>query len=120
MTNPMFLPDYYTLRTTEHMPSGTYRCRVVLHEDCPVYEGHFPGNPIAPGVANIQMIKELAETILARPVTFAAIRQCKFLRPIRPDEHQPLDVMLTFNADQLSAEMLDGETTIMKIKAQIA
>ena len=66
------------------------------------------------------MIKELAESVLGRSLTITAIKQCKFLRLVRPDEHRSLDVLLTFNADKLSAEMLDGETTIMKIKAQIA
>lgn len=115
----MLLPHYYTLRSTEHMPSGAYRLRVVLHEDCPVYEGHFPGNPIAPGVANIQMIKELSQSVLDRPVSFAAIRQCKFLRPLRPDAANTLDVMLTFTDDQLSAEIIDHDDPVMKLKAQI-
>ena len=115
----MLLPHFYTLRTQEHMPSGAYRLRVVLHEDCPVYEGHFPGNPIAPGVANIQMIKELTELVLSRPLTFATIKQCKFMRPVLPDAHKPLDVMLTLSSDQLSAEIIENDVTILKLKATI-
>ena len=114
----MSLSHYYTVRSTEHFPSGVYRFRVILHEDCAVYEGHFPGNPIAPGVANIQMIKELAETIVGRPLRIAAIKQCKFLRPIRPDEQKPLDVMVSMTDNQLTADILDGDTTILKLKAQ--
>lgn len=115
----MLLQHYYTV-CRQDLQQPECRFQVVLHEDSPVYEGHFPGQPIAPGVANIQMIKELAESVLQQQLTIVGIKQCKFLKPVRPDEHRPLDVLLTVNADQLAAEMLDGETTIMKLKAQIA
>ncbi len=32
-----------------------YLFEVELLQDCDVYEGHFPGEPIAPGVCNIRM-----------------------------------------------------------------
>jgi len=101
------------------MPSGAYRFRVILHDDCPVYAGHFPGNPIAPGVANIQLVKELAQTLVAQPVRLTSVKQCKFLRPLRPDNSKPVDVMLTLNHGQLSAEIIDTDITVMKIKAAI-
>ena len=40
--------------------------RVALLPDCEVYKGHFPGNPVSPGVCNIETIKECAMLLTGR------------------------------------------------------
>ena len=37
-------------------PNGIFRIQLLPDSD--VYRGHFPGNPVCPGVCNIEMIKE--------------------------------------------------------------
>ena len=59
------LKDFYKL--VDHIEEGP-RCifHIELNKDHPVYAGHFPGVPIAPGVMLTQTIKELVEeTIIA-------------------------------------------------------
>ncbi|MDY2942781.1 MAG: hypothetical protein SOT07_03685 [Paludibacteraceae bacterium] len=55
--------NYYHILSSEiTTDAGVFR--VALNADCEVYQGHFPGEPISPGVCNIQMIKECAEIVL--------------------------------------------------------
>ena len=39
---------------------------IKLNPENEVYEGHFPNEPISPGVCNINTIKECAEKIIER------------------------------------------------------
>ena len=58
---------------------------VMLKEDHPVYGGHFPGNPVVPGVCQIEMIRELASLFLDRDLVLRKADSIKFLSVIRPD-----------------------------------
>ena len=40
------------------------------------YRGHFPGNPILPGIVQLSFIRRLAERRLARPLRLAGVRLC--------------------------------------------
>jgi len=55
----------------------------------PFFQGHFPGNPIVPGVLLAEAMAQTAGIAIGGPgKTFllTAIRAMKFLRPIRPRE----------------------------------
>jgi 3-hydroxyacyl-[acyl-carrier-protein] dehydratase len=55
----------------------------------PFFQGHFPGNPIVPGVLLAEAMAQTAGIAIGGPgkmFLLAAIRAMKFLRPIRPQE----------------------------------
>lgn len=60
-----------------------------------IFIGHFPGNPIVPGVCEIQIIRELCSKSLGVPVTLVRSDNIKFLRVIKPDQHANWHVRLT-------------------------
>lgn len=49
------------------------------------YRGHFPGNPILPGIVQLSFIRRLAERRLGLPLRLAGVRRIKYLRMITPD-----------------------------------
>ena len=49
--------------------------RVALLPDCEVYKGHFPGNPVSPGVCNIETITECAMLLTGKRVLIDTIRK---------------------------------------------
>lgn len=57
------------------------------------YRGHFPGNPILPGIVQLSFIRRLAERRLGRPLRLAGVRRIKYLRLITPD--MPVTLTLT-------------------------
>lgn len=78
---------YYKILDINHSDDGSYVCSVHLCEDCDVYRGHFPGNPIAPGVCNIQLIRECVEKILSKKLKIDNIKQIRFLTLVEPTEN---------------------------------
>ena len=60
---------------------------LALHADHFIYQAHFPGEPITPGVCVIQMAKELLEDHFQRPLAVSMVKNVKFLAVISPIAH---------------------------------
>jgi 3-hydroxymyristoyl/3-hydroxydecanoyl-(acyl carrier protein) dehydratase len=55
----------------------------------PWFDGHFPGQPILPGIAMIAMAFDAVREKEARegnPVRLKAVKRVRFKMPVRPDE----------------------------------
>lgn len=78
----------------------------------PSLPGHFPGNPIVPGVWLLEQVLECAEQWLARPLSVHSIVQAKFLAPVKPEEnarvelkHKPTELRFAIHrGEQLIAQ----------------
>jgi 3-hydroxymyristoyl/3-hydroxydecanoyl-(acyl carrier protein) dehydratase len=62
------------------------------------YRGHFPGNPILPGIVQLSFIRRLAERRLGHPLRLAGVRRIKYLRMITPD--MPVTLSLEIEPDE--------------------
>ncbi len=52
--------------------------------DCPWLEGHFPGQPVLPGVVQLRWALQLATLIWPDLRTVAAVSNLKFQNPVLP------------------------------------
>ena len=52
----------------------------------PTFAGHFPTQPILPGVFQIEMARTVAESLVGGRLDIREISKAKFQRPIRPAE----------------------------------
>ena len=59
---------------------------IKLNPEHPIYKGHFPGNPVVPGVCQVQMIKELTSVILNKGLVIYKSDNIKFLSVIIPTD----------------------------------
>ena len=59
---------------------------VDFNPSCFIYQAHFPGEPITPGVCIVQIGKELLEELLHRSLDIATVKNVKFLSVISPRE----------------------------------
>jgi 3-hydroxyacyl-[acyl-carrier-protein] dehydratase len=78
----------------------------------PALPGHFPGNPIVPGVVLLDRIAAAIERLLGKRL--AKIAAVKFLAPLKPDESAELRVScegtrVRFRIDRAAAPILRGE-----------
>lgn len=75
----------------------------------PALAGHFPGNPIVPGVLMLARVLRAAETALGARVS--AVREAKFHAPLRPDEGFDIELERA-NAEEVRFRVVRGETRI--------
>jgi 3-hydroxyacyl-[acyl-carrier-protein] dehydratase len=95
-----------------------------LNPDHVILKGHFPGQPVVPGVCLIQLIKEVAGLVLQKELTVIAASSIKFLKMIEPAAVPffLLRVSLTRNEEEflkVDATLFDGENIFMKLKGQL-
>jgi len=112
------MTHYYTVLSQSALPAAEAVFGVQLCSDSDVYRGHFPGQPIAPGVCNVEMIRELASLMAGRELRFAEIRQCKFVGLIRP-EGQELTVRIALTDDRLTATVSSPDALCISLKAVV-
>jgi 3-hydroxymyristoyl/3-hydroxydecanoyl-(acyl carrier protein) dehydratase len=62
--------------------------------DHPSLPGHFPGNPIVPGVVLLDEVLNAAERWLNRAVRLRALPQVKFVQPLKPQEAARINLAL--------------------------
>lgn len=90
---------------------------VVLNPLHSLYKGHFPEQPVLPGVCTLQIIRECAGAILNKNIRFATISQCKFTSMIIPDE-TPIELSLTISdGNTLQAIVMKEGSTMLKLKS---
>jgi 3-hydroxyacyl-[acyl-carrier-protein] dehydratase len=65
-------------------PFRKFTFTIKLNPEHPIYSGHFPGNPVVPGVCQVQMIKELTSSILRKDLVIHKSDNIKFLSMIVP------------------------------------
>ncbi len=80
----MLLKDFYKVQSLEKTENQKYLATVLINENHEVFKGHFPGNPIMPGVCMMQIIKELSEQITESSLIMQSLSNVKFMALINP------------------------------------
>lgn len=87
----------------------------------PIFEGHFPGQPVVPGVCMMQMMKELLETEINCKTQLRKADFLKFLAVINPVENPRVSVEFSHEQKEDAAISVTGRlykdaTTFVKFK----
>ena len=81
----MLLKDFYTVNRLE-TEANKSTATITINNNHEVFKGHFPGNPITPGVCMMQIIKELTEGIVEEKLFMESSSNIKFMAIINPDK----------------------------------
>ncbi|MCQ2204676.1 MAG: hypothetical protein MJZ15_09575 [Bacteroidales bacterium] len=114
--------SYFDVLSTSN-DNGTYSFDIRLHSNHKVYDGHFPGNPVSPGVCSIEMIRECSEMIFSKPLTISAVSQCRFITVLTPVSYDKAVITITptVTGDSIKvvASITDGaDTTFVTYKGE--
>lgn len=89
----MIPEHFYTLFKSEEISlSKIYTFTVILNASHPLYEGHFPQQPIVPGVLMIVLVKDLLENQLQKKLQLAKARNIKYLNILVPTKDQQVTI----------------------------
>jgi 3-hydroxyacyl-[acyl-carrier-protein] dehydratase len=78
------------------------------------FQGHFPDNPIVPGVCLIQCALVLTEEICGRKVRLCLINSAKFMAAIEPA--QSVRLKCSVSDDFVDACFMSGEERVAAVK----
>ena len=127
----MLINSLFIINKIEELPStadcntpGRYSVSITLDETHDIFNGHFPGNPILPGVCQVEMVREIAETILESKLMLTQASHVKYLNLLNPmaDPRLQFNLKIGRNGNDefdVSAESVSAEKVFMKMKGRM-
>ncbi len=116
----MLIKGLYTIKSFE-FNLETIEATIELHKEHIIFKGHFPGNPVMPGVCMIQIIKELTEKALDKDLFLSVCSNIKFMAIINPEINAilKLDIVLSEANEEVKIKNTSsyGDTLALKLNA---
>ncbi len=100
---------------------GNASAEISLNPDHTIYEGHFPNNPVTPGVCQIQIVRDVLSQALNQKFFLSEAKNIKFMNVLTPTVK---DLILKLEFSQLNpgykanAVLSSGETVFLKFSGQ--
>lgn len=91
----MLIADLYKINE-DFVKDGVQITSITLNPENDIYKGHFPDNPITPGVCTLQIIKELTEKRTGCPLFMKKSSNVKFMAVINPEKNPDLEIINDF------------------------
>jgi len=108
----MLIPNLYSVIKVDKIDDSNYKIQIELDSTHAIFQGHFPANPIMPGVCMMQIIKELTEKIVSKKLTLSKVNNVKFVAKVNPFTDPILDLELNILIDNESIKVKN--TTFFK------
>ncbi len=113
------LKDFYTVNGIEENGVQKYNASITLNPEHEIFKGHFPGNPVTPGVCMMQIVKEISEQLTAKKLLVASANNLKFMAIINPEQtpELSLDLEISETEDNIKVKNTTffGETIALKM-----
>ena len=96
----MLQNSFYTLEGAPETTATSVQATIRLNPAHAIFAGHFPGQPVVPGVCMLQIIKELVEKATQQPMQLVKASNIKFLTVLTPRTHEIVGVQLKFESSE--------------------
>ncbi len=119
----MILKDnFYTINELEFV-ENKIQASIKIDSNHSIFEGHFPNNPITPGVVEMEIVKEIVSEAIQKTLKMSKMSNCKFLAILNPLNSSKVNVKIDVleqenNRIRISAQILDQQTVYLKIGAE--
>lgn len=114
------LKDTFFTFTTPETNGSLLKTTIALNPAHDIFKGHFPGQPVVPGVCMMQIVKEVLENHLGKKLQLAKADNIKFLSFIDPEQHGQIGVEIKINAldeaVKIDAQLVNDGIVFLKFK----
>lgn len=74
-----------------------------------IYDGHFPNNPVTPGVVQLELVKEILGTHFQRPIRLKTLASSKFLAVLNPVNTPEATFKMTISEQEDQSLKVSGQ-----------
>jgi 3-hydroxyacyl-[acyl-carrier-protein] dehydratase len=115
----MLLEDLFSIASVGH-EAGNIVAEVHMDADHPIFQGHFPGFPVTPGVIQLHLVKAVLTNQLKRDIKLKLVRTCKFLDVLDPGKTPFITINIKYQELETLEVVASGSasgTTFFKLQA---
>lgn len=105
----MLLKDFYKINNLT-VAENLATANITINKNHEVFKGHFPGNPVTPGVCMMQIIKELTEQIVDKKLFMESSNNVKFMAIINPEKTPDLVLELDITETETGYKVKNNTT----------
>lgn len=113
------LQNFYSTDNIDQTGDHKYKVSIKLNPEHEIFKGHFPGNPVTPGVCMMQIVKDIAEQLTNKKLMVVSANNVKFMAIINPDETPQLTLDLDIAEQEGTVKVKNttsfGETIALKM-----
>lgn len=95
----MPLNDFFEY-TIELSDPGKIKALLNIDREHDIYKGHFPGNPVTPGVIQLEMVRQILSECLQKDLMLTEAKDLKFLSPILPPNLNDIEITIDYSIEQ--------------------
>ncbi len=104
---------WYVLKNLNQTDSKEISADIQVPRDSTWFSGHFPGDPILPGIAQLGMVFDAIRQLGNQNIKISSINRVRFKQIIRPDDHLEIIVVPRENyAESYSFRIMVGEKLV--------
>ena len=120
----MLQGDFFNINTLE-ITGLDVKADLFINAGHKIFEGHFPGQPVVPGVCMMQMVKEIIEEVTQKKTNLVKAHEMKFLAIIDPQQNNIINATLKYSLEEngnmnVVAVFFKDELTHFKFKGLFA
>ncbi len=113
----MLKDNFFRILKTCGRGSNSFEVEIEMIADHRIYQGHFPGKPITPGVCEIEIVKEVVSDILEKNLMLSEAKNIKFTNIIDPNQISLLNLHIeldsTAEGAKVKAELFHEDTVYL-------
>lgn len=119
----MLKNDFYKYALNESTDSQSIEAQVQLDLQHPIFQGHFPGQPVLPGACQVHIIKEILTDYFQQPLKLKHAREIKFISMLDLEQEDTFSLSISYDMpqqEQIQIKALlyhQGDQKLTKIRA---
>ncbi len=94
------------------MKEGKIAASVALEGHSPWFAGHFPNNPILPGIAQLKMVADLIAESGAGDLAMSGLGRIKFRKIVKPGDLLDIQIICGDKKDQYNFKITCGNDDV--------
>ncbi len=103
----------YTIKKIEILPDNSVYAEGYISDDPELFAGHFPEDPLLPGIVELEIVKAALESALETELDIKSVKRVRFRHTVRPGDFFSISATpgkknrnaytYTFTAEQIAA-----------------